>query len=199
MDDNSPDGTGEAVVELKATYPNLTLVSRTKKDGLGRAYINAFGEVLRSSDVRSVIMMDADFSFQLRYLPEMIKKSENYSVIIGSRYIQGSRIIGWSLWRKVLSSFGNFYCSVILYMPIHDYTCGFNVISVEMLRKLDFSNMDVSGHAFILELKYLLYKAGATFFEVPITFVDRTEGKSKISWHIIGEGVLAPWKMIMRK
>ncbi len=198
-DDNSPDGTAVAVIELKKQYLNLSLISRKQKDGLGKAYINAFLQILQDKDIRSVIMMDADFSFQLRYLPEMIKKSEDYSVVIGSRYVSGSKIIGWGLWRKVLSFFGNFYCNIILRMPIHDYTCGFNVISAEFLRKVDFSEMDASGYAFILELKYLLHKSGATFFEVPIIFVDRIEGKSKISSHIISEGVLAPWKMIMRK
>lgn len=144
-------------------------------------------------------MMDADFSYQLRFLPEMIKKSENFGVVIGSRYVKGSIIFGWNWWRKVLSFLGNFYCDTILRMPIKDYTCGFNVIRTDFLRKINFSKMDASGYAFILELKYLLYKSGATFFEVPITFVDRVEGKSKISWRIVGEGVLAPWKMVLIK
>lgn len=198
-DDNSPDGTALVVTELKKQYPNLSLISRLQKDGLGKAYINAFLQVLQNKDVESVIMMDADFSFQLKYLPEMIRKNADYGVVIGSRYVKGSKIIGWQLWRKFLSSFGNFYCGVILRMNIHDYTCGFVVISTEFLRKVDFSRMDASGYAFIPELKYLLYKAGATFFEVPITFVDRVEGQSKISSHIISEGVLAPWKMIIRE
>ena len=198
-DDNSPDGTGLEVMELQKKYHNLSLISRKQKDGLGKAYINAFSEILNNKDVRSIIMMDADFSFQLRYLPEMIKKSENYSVVIGSRYVQGSKIIGWNFWRKTLSFFGNFYCNIILHMPIHDYTCGYNVISAEMLRRIDFSKMDATGYAFILELKCLLFEVGATFFEVPITFVDRTDGKSKISWHIIGEGVFAPRKMLKRR
>jgi len=198
-DDSSPDGTALAVAELKKKYPNLSLISKKQKNGLGKAYINAFLEVLKDADIESVIMMDADFSSQLRYLPEMIEKSKNYSVVIGSRYVLGSKIIGWNWWRKILSRFGNFYCGIILRMPIHDYTCGFNVISAEFLRKVDFSTLDASGYAFIPELKYLLRKAGATFFEVPITFIDRLEGKSKISSHVIGEGVLAPWKMIFKK
>ncbi len=151
---------------------------------------------MKNDDVHSVIMMDADLSHKPKYLSRMIKCGENYSVVIGSRYISGGKIIGWQLWRKMLSRFGNLYCNAILCLPIHDYTSGFNVISAEFLRKVDFSKMDASGYAFMLELKYLLYKAGATFFEVPITFVDRIEGQSKISFNIIWEGILSPWKMI---
>ncbi|MFZ2621015.1 MAG: polyprenol monophosphomannose synthase [Minisyncoccia bacterium] len=198
-DDNSPDGTGMIVLGMQKQYPNLSLISRKQKDGLGKAYINAFREVLKDKGVRAIIMMDADFTAQLKFLPEMMTKSKDYSVVIGSRYVSGSKILGWQLWRKVLSFSGNFYCRIILRMPIRDYTCGFNVISADLLRKVDLSKMDASGYAFILELKYILYKVGATFFEVPITFVDRVGGESKISSHIISEGVFAPWKMIFGK
>lgn len=198
-DDNSPDGTANVVLDLAKQYPNLSLISRKQKDGLGKAYINAFQQLLSDKDIKSLVMMDADFSYQSRYLPEMFKKSEEYSVVIGSRYVKGSKIVGWQMWRKFLSFFGNTYCSLILRMPIKDYTCGFCVISTDYLRKVDFAKMDASGYAFIPELKYLLYKAGATFYEVPITFVDRTEGQSKISSHIISEGIIAPWKMLLRK
>jgi dolichol-phosphate mannosyltransferase len=198
-DDNSPDGTALAVAELKKEYSNLSILLRKQKDGLGKAYIHAFLEVLKKTDVKSVIMMDADFSPQLKYLPEMIKKSEAYSVVIGSRFVSGGKKTGVALGRRVLSFFGNLYCGMILRIPIHDYTCGFNVISVEFLRKIDFSKISASGYAFILELKYFLYKADATFFEVPITFIDRIEGKSKISSNIVLEGLWIPWKMILRK
>jgi dolichol-phosphate mannosyltransferase len=199
-DNDSPDGTAKVVIEFQKQYKNLFLLPRKPQNGLGTAYVNVFLKILKENvNIRKIIMMDADFASQLQYLPEMIKKSEDYSVVIGSRYLSGSKIIGWNWWRKILSRFGNFYCNTILHMPINDYTCGYNVISIEFLRKIDFSKMDASGYAFIIELKYLLYKAGATFFEVPITFVDRVEGKSKISFHIIWEGIVAPWKMIFRK
>jgi dolichol-phosphate mannosyltransferase len=198
-DDNSPDGTGQEVLELAKKYPHLSLISRKEKNGLGKAYVNAFINVLADKEVGRVIMMDADLSLQPKYLPEMIKKSEEYSVVIGSRYVTGSKIVGWQFWRRILSFCGNFYCSLIVRMPIKDYTCGFNVISAELLRKIDFSKMDASGYAFILELKYLLYKAGATFCEVPIVFVERLGGESKISSHIVHEGILAPWKMLFKK
>ncbi len=199
VDDNSPDGTSNTVLELSRQYPNLCLISRPVKKGLGQAYINAFAEVLEDREVRTIIMMDADLSHEPKYLPEMIKKREKFEVVVGSRYIKGGGTVGWEIWRRVLSFLGNFYCWIITGMPIHDCTGGFNVISADLMRKIDLSKLDMSGYAFIMQLKYLLYKAGATFIEVPIIFQNRSQGQSKISSHIISEGVLAPWKMIMRE
>ena len=198
-DDNSPDGTANVVNKLKYQYPKLTLISRQKKDGLGKAYINAFTEVLKDDDVRSVVMMDADLSHDPKYLPEMFEKSKSFSVVVGSRYVDGGKTLGWELWRRVLSFWGNFYCRTITGMPVMDCTGGFNVIHVDLLRKINFSKMDMSGYAFIMEVKYLLYKAGGTFFEVPITFANRIGGESKISSHIISEGIIAPWKIKLTK
>lgn len=198
-DDSSPDGTGKKVEELKYRYPNLSLISRKSKDGLGRAYINAFGEVLKDSNVRSVVMMDADFSHDPKYLIPMFNKSKNYTVVVGSRYVEGGKTMGWEVWRRILSFCGNFYCRTITGIPIKDCTGGFNVIDAELLRKIDFSKMDMSGYAFIMEIKYLLYKAGGTFFEVPIVFKNRAKGETKISGHIISEGIIAPWKIKFSK
>jgi len=139
--------------------------------------------------------MDADFSHDPKYLVEMFKKSKEYSVVVGSRYVLGGKTVGWELWRRILSFCGNFYCRTITGMPVKDCTGGFNIIHTDLLRKIDFSKMDMSGYAFIMEIKYLLYRAGGTFFEVPITFVNRVGGESKISSHIISEGIIAPWKI----
>jgi dolichol-phosphate mannosyltransferase len=198
-DDSSPDGTGKAVQDLKFKYPRLRLLTRSKKEGLGKAYINAYNEVLKDKDLKSVIMMDADLSHDPKYLQEMFKQSQKYSVVVGSRYVRGGRTVGWEIWRRVLSYCANIYCRIITGLPVHDCTGGFNVISADLLRKIDFSKMDMSGYAFIMELKYHLYKAGGNFFEVPITFVNRVGGESKISGHIISEGILAPWKIKLSK
>lgn len=197
-DDSSPDKTGEVVTRLTSEYPNLSLVSRAEKNGLGRAYLNAFSHVLADPTVRTVTMMDADLSHQPKYLPEMFERSTEYTVVMGSRYVPGGKTIGWELWRRVLSFGANLYCRLVTYIPIHDCTGGFNIISADLLRKIDFSNMDMSGYAFIMELKYMLYLYGGTFCEVPITFVNRVGGESKMSGHIISEGVFAPWKMVNR-
>ena len=198
-DDSSPDGTADMVRELQSKHPNLSLIIQKEKKGLGRAYINAFNHVLQGNDIRTVIMMDADLSHQPRHLIEMLRMSEQYSVVVGSRYVKDGGTEGWELWRRLLSFWGNFYCRMITRMPIKDCTTGYNVISAALLRKIDFSKMDMSGYAFIMELKYLLHKAGGTFFEVPIIFVNRAEGESKLTGHIVSEGVLAPWKMVMKK
>lgn len=198
-DDNSPDGTASVVQELMKKYSNLSIISRPQKNGLGKAYINAFNFVLKDPEVKNVIMMDSDLSHQPKYLPEMLKRSAEATVVIGSRYTKGGDTQGWELWRRLLSFFGNFYCRIITRMPIKDCTAGFNVIRADLLKKVDFSKMDMSGYAFIMELKYNLYKAGAKFYEVPIIFVNRVGGESKMSSHIINEGVLAPWKLILKK
>ena len=142
--------------------------------------------------------MDADFSHDPKYLEQMIKVSRVSNVVIGSRYVKEGKTEGWEFWRVMLSFFGNRYCKFVTGMPVYDCTAGFNVIDTRILKKLDFSSFDLSGYAFIMELKYLLWKAGATFKEIPITFKNRTGGESKISGHIISEGLLAPWKMILK-
>ncbi len=198
-DDNSPDGTSDAVRDLQKIYPRLSLITRNVKNGLGRAYTNAFSKVLKDDSLKNVIMMDADFSHDPVYLKEMLVRAEKYSVVIGSRYVAGGKTVGWELWRRILSFMGNFYCRTITGMPIMDCTGGFNVIRAQLLRKIDFEKMDMSGYAFIMEIKYLLYKAGGTFFEVPIIFKNRARGETKITGHIISEGIIAPWKIKLTK
>lgn len=199
VDDDSPDGTGHVVAEMQARYPRLSLISREKKEGLGRAYTHAFKNILTQGDADIIITMDADLSHDPKYLPEMLKKIGEFDMVIGSRYVRGGGTEGWELWRKILSRWGNLYCKVITGMPIYDFTAGFQVIKADFLRKIDFSKIDMSGYAFLMELKYLLWKFGAKFAEVPIIFKNRVGGESKISNHIIKEGILAPWKMIFKK
>lgn len=198
VDDNSPDGTADAVRGMQRSFPNVQLLVREKKEGLGKAYIHAFRVALADASVRSIITMDADFSHQPRYLPELLKASEQYDVVIGSRYVRGGGVEGWEAWRRVLSICANMYCRLITRMPIADCTGGFNVIRTSLLRKIDFAEMDSSGYAFLQELKYMLFRAGAVLTEVPIVFKNRTMGESKITSHIMREGVIAPWKMIFK-
>jgi dolichol-phosphate mannosyltransferase len=141
------------------------------------------------------VPMDADFSHDLRYLPEMLAAAESVDVCIGSRHVPGGGTQGWEPWRRFLSAFANRYCRAITRMPLHDMTAGFMVIRAEVLARAKINALDNSGYAFLMELKYLLWKTGATFAEMPIVFKERREGESKISNHIIFEGVSAPWKM----
>lgn len=195
VDDNSPDKTADTVLSLKPKFPNLALFSREKKEGLGRAYIGAFLEVLKDKEIKRIVTMDADFSHDPRALPPMLEAAERHDLIIGSRYVSGGSIVGWELWRRILSRCANFYCRLVTWIPVHDCTAGFQVINTDILRKIDLSKIDSSGYAFLMELKYLISKAGASVKEMPIVFKNRIGGESKISSHIIREGIFAPWKI----
>lgn len=199
VDDNSPDGTAEIVNTLKSKYPNLAILNRKGKEGLGKAYMNAFQEVLKDSSVDTVIMMDADFSHDPKNLADLIKLREQYDVVVGSRYIKGGGTVGWELWRRIISQGGGIYSRLITGLPVHDCTGGFNAISTKFLRRVNFEKIDASGYAFQIELKYNLFKLGAKFIETPIIFKNRVTGESKITNFIIREGILAPWRMRLRK
>jgi len=203
VDDNSPDGTGSIVREITKKNVRVSLLSREKKDGLGKAYIAGFKEVLKNKDVDLIVMMDADFSHDPKYLPTMLKLAEEYDVVLGSRYVKGGGTVGWELWRRTLSYFGNLYARVVAGLPVHDCTGGYNAIRVSKLRQVDLDNMNVSGYAFIMGLKFLLVRTGALFVEFPIIFHNRREGESKMSAGSIAryfnEGILAPWRMRFRK
>ncbi len=195
VDDNSPDGTGRLIQELQGQYSNLSLFSREKKEGLGKAYKDAFLHILQNPEIKRVVMMDADFSHNPKYLSEMLAKSQEYDLVIGSRYVNGGGVQGWNFWRRLLSLGGNKYSRIIVGIPLSDCTAGFNSISTEFLKKIDLENIHTNGYAFQVHLKYLLWKAGASIFEVPIHFTDRVFGKSKLSSNIIQEGLLLPWKI----
>lgn len=199
VDDNSPDGTADVVIALQSRFTQLKLIRRANKEGLGRAYVCAFKEVLKEAGVDVVIMMDADSSHHPSYLPAMLSRVRGGNVVIGSRYVRGGKTTGWELWRRVLSRCGNWYCRLITGMPIRDCTGGFNVMSASALRGINLDTLDTSGFAFIMDLKYALYSAGATFVEVPIEFANRRMGESKISNHVIREGIIAPWKMRFKR
>lgn len=199
VDDSSPDGTADVVRNLKNIYPRLELLKKPQKNGLGGAYVEGFKKALEESEVRKVVMMDGDFSHNPKYLPLLFEESENHSLVVGSRYVSSGNISQWELWRKILSAGGNFYVRTILGRQINDWTGGFNCIQSEFLRKVDFEKIDLSGYAFIMGVKYALLKAGAVVKEIPITFEARRGGESKISRHIISEGIIAPWKIIFKQ
>lgn len=199
VDDNSPDGTAGAVRRMQADYPNLSIIVRAKKEGLGRAYIFAIEKVLEDAEVENVILMDADFSHDPAYLPQICDLSKNYDVVIGSRYINGGGTSGWELWRRLLSKCGNFYIRMITRMPIKDCTGGFCALKASILKKINLYDIKSSGYAFLSEFKYLLYINGASFKELPIIFKNRVDGESKLVGHIVKEAILAPWRLILRK
>jgi dolichol-phosphate mannosyltransferase len=199
VDDSSPDNTAGIVKNLQNQYAALFLLERPMKNGLGGAYIAAFKKLLADPDIKNIVMMDADFSHNPKYLSQMIAEAENYGLVIGSRYIKGGGIAKWELWRKILSAGGNFYVRILLGRRVHDWTGGFNCIKADYLRKVDLDKIDLSGYAFIMGFKYFLIRAGASVKEIPIVFEARRGGESKMSNHIIREGILAPWKLILKK
>jgi len=199
VDDNSPDGTAQAVRELQRAYPALKLLERPEKDGLGGAYIAGFRHVLNNTSVDRIITMDADFSHAPADISRLLDASIGHDLVIGSRYVLGGGIAKWELWRRLLSRGGNFYVRLVLGYPIRDWTGGFNCIATDALKRIDLNRIDLSGYAFLQELKYLFIRAGARFTEVPIIFGARRGGESKISGFIIREGIIGPWKIRQRK
>ncbi len=199
VDDNSPDGTADEVRKCMQRYPAVRLLSRPGKEGLGAAYISAFKEVLKDESVERVITMDADFSHHPKHLPELISTTEHVALVIGSRYVKGGGVAKWEFWRRQLSYWANVYVRLILRYPIRDWTTGYQCITTRALRSLNFDAIDLSGYAFLQELKYSLVSSGATFREIPITFQARRDGESKISGFIIREGISGPWKMRSQK
>lgn len=199
VDDNSPDGTAHIVRELAAKDARIGLLFRQKKEGLGKAYLNAFDEVLRDPSMAWIQTMDADFSHDPKYFPAIFEASTHADVVIGSRYTRGGSMAQLARWRRVLSRFASYYCSFITGMPINDCTAGFILIRTSSLRKINLHAFDSSGFAFLMELKYKLWKRGARIAEVPIVFGNRGEGKSKLTKRIIIEGFIAPWRMRFKK
>lgn len=200
IDDNSPDKTSEVVAELMLKYKNLHILKRQNKTGLGDAYKDGMKKVLMEENIKYIITMDADGSHSPEYLKEFLVEINNYDLIIGSRYVNGGGTENWELWRKKLSSFGNFYAKLLTGMKINDFTAGFMCIRKEFLAKVDFDKIDSSGYSFLIELKYSLIKLlGARVKEVPIIFERRLEGESKISKKIVIEGLLTLWRLLLKR
>lgn len=195
VDDNSPDGTAEVVRGLMAQDPYILMLNRKGKEGLGKAYLAAFAEVLKDPSVEWIQMMDADFSHDPKYLPSLLAATHDADVVVGSRYVRGGGMVGWVLWRKLLSRFANLYCKTITGMPLDDCTAGFILMRTSFMQEAALQDINAKGHAFMMELKYRLWKKGARIAEVPVLLENRQHGVSKMSRGVIGEGMLAPWRM----
>lgn len=204
VDDNSPDGTAEVVMSMVRLYPNLSLISRERKEGLGAAYADAILRLRGDPSTRALILMDADGSHDPSYLPKLRGELAVHDMVIGSRYISGGGVDEWELWRRLLSRFGNQYARILTGMPVNDITAGFIGMSRPLLEKIDFTRGGSVGYAFLMELKHAaIITHGARYKEIPIAFAARREGESKLSHHIIREGIMAPlrifWKRIWNR
>lgn len=194
IDDNSPDGTGELVENLKQKYSELHVIHREKKLGLGTAYILGFKWALQK-DFDYIFTMDADFSHNPDYLPEFLEKLKNYDLVVGSRYVEGGGVRNWPIRRRIISRFGNFYAKTILRYYINDSTSGFMGFNRKVLEKIKIDEVKSEGYGFLIEMKYRTYNLGFKIFEYPIIFADRMLGKSKISKNIIWEAIFLVWRL----
>lgn len=199
VDDNSPDGTGQLVAEWAETPQyegRLFLLRRAGKLGLGTAYIAGFRWALARS-YRRILEMDADFSHNPRYLPELLAAAEEADLVLGSRYVPGGGVKNWGFWRRFLSRGGSLYARVLLGLPYQDLTGGFKCFRREVLETLDLGAIRSNGYSFQIELTYRAHCKGFKIKEVPIIFEDREVGKSKMSKNIFWEAVLMVWKLRM--
>ncbi len=190
IDDNSPDQTAALVQAAQQEFPNLHLLSRAKKEGLGRAYLAGFAWALKH-DFTFVITMDADFSHDPRDIAQLAQAlQEGAQVAIGSRYIGGIRIINWPFKRLLLSYGGSIYTRLITGLPVLDTNGGMNGYHRAALAYLTQTPLKTHGYAFQIEVKYRLWSHGFKLQEVPITFTERRHGISKMSGHIVREALL---------
>jgi dolichol-phosphate mannosyltransferase len=194
VDDGSPDGTGDLVKRVSAELPDVHLMSRQAKSGLGSAYRAGFVWGL-DNGYDALIEMDADFSHDPGALPELLAPlREGYDAAIGSRYIKGGNVPNWARHRHLLSQGGNRYASFVLGLGVADSTAGFRAYSAGLMRKLDLGKIRAEGYGFQIEMTYRAKQQGATIKEVPITFVDRVAGESKMSSRIVFEALaLVTW------
>jgi dolichol-phosphate mannosyltransferase len=188
VDDSSPDGTGELADQLAATRPWVSVLHRPVKDGLGRAYLAGFDWALERPYTH-IIEMDCDLSHPVDALPAMLDASREADLVLGSRYVQGGGVEGWPLSRKLISRGGCTYARVVLGVPIHDLTGGFKCFRRWVLESLDLRDVHAGGYAFQIELTYRTLRMGGRVVEIPITFVDREAGSSKMSRSIVLEAI----------
>jgi dolichol-phosphate mannosyltransferase len=189
-DDGSPDGTGEIADRLAAELNYVEVLHRDRKEGIGPAYVAAFKHVLQG-DSELILEMDCDFSHDPADVPRLIAACEaGADLALGSRYVRGGGTRNWGLLRRVVSWGGSFYARVILGLGVHDLTGGFKCFRRAVLESLDLDSVESKGYAFQIELTYRAAKHGFHIQEIPIVFVDRTEGTSKMSKRIFLEAVV---------
>jgi dolichol-phosphate mannosyltransferase len=197
VDDNSPDGTGKLADELAAKNPNIHVLHRQEKRGLGRAYLAAFGWALER-DFEFIMEMDSDFSHNPDDIPKFIEAAQNADLVLGSRYCGGIRVINWPLRRLLLSTGAAQYVRIITGMPFSDPTGGFKCFRKRALQSLDLNAIRSDGYSFQIEVTHRLWMKGMRVAEVPIIFTERFEGCSKMSGNIVWEALIMVWRLWMQ-
>ncbi|MDP9028554.1 MAG: polyprenol monophosphomannose synthase, partial [Actinomycetota bacterium] len=189
VDDGSPDGTGELADEIAASDPAVQVVHRSSKEGLGAAYLAGFAWALeRGFDV--IVESDVDGSHQPEQLPALLAALDGHDMVVGSRWVRGGEIVNWPLSRRVISIGGSFYARTLLRLSERDVTGGFRVFRAEALRTIGLGRIDSLGYCFQIEVLWRAERAGLRIAEVPITFIERVNGVSKMTGNIAGEAML---------
>jgi len=193
IDDNSPDGTGELADRLAAGHSHVEVLHRLRKEGLGPAYLAGFRRAL-AEGAELVLEMDADFSHDPADVPRLVAAASDADLVLGSRYVEGGAVGNWGHIRRFVSSGGSWYARVLLGVEVRDMTCGFRCYRRAVLETLDLDAIASQGYVFQIESTYRTLRAGFRVVEVPITFVDREHGGSKMSRSIVLEAI---WKVPM--
>jgi dolichol-phosphate mannosyltransferase len=195
VDDGSPDGTGEIVDGIMATNSRVNIMRRPKKLGLGTAYVAGFGWALER-EYAYVFEMDADFSHDPAHLRDFLRAITASDLVLGSRYRNGKvTVVNWPIARLILSYFANVYARAVTGLPVWDATGGFKCFRRSVLEAIDLSKVRSNGYAFQIEMSFRAWKRGFRIVEIPIVFVDRTEGQSKMSRSIVREAIWMVWRL----
>ncbi len=196
IDDQSPDGTGELAEGLARQYPGrIQVLHRSGRRGLGRAYVDGMRKAA-GEGVELVCQMDADLSHDPRQLPQLMAAASRADVVIGSRYIAGGRILNWPLRRRWLSRLANVYIRAVTRLTARDCTSGYRCWRRTALASLPLDRFVSDGYSFLVEMLFVAAERGCRIAEVPITFVERREGESKISKAVLLESAITPWRLV---
>jgi dolichol-phosphate mannosyltransferase len=193
IDDGSPDGTGALADQMAAADPRIHVLHRTAKEGLGKAYLAGFRWAL-AREYAYVFEMDADFSHDPKYLNHFLKSIADADLVLGSRYKSGVNVVNWPMSRLLLSFFANKYVRWVTWMPLTDATGGFKCFRRAVLEAIDLDDVRSNGYAFQIEMSFRAFRKGFRVREIPIVFVDRIEGQSKMNKKIVREAIwMVPW------
>ncbi len=199
VDDQSPDGTGVIADELSRDHPGrVEVIHRSGSRGLGRSYVEGFSRAFAGGH-DLICQMDADLSHDPKYLPEIVAAAADHDLVIGSRYLKGVSVVNWPLHRIFLSAFANRYIRTVTRFAVNDCTSGFRCWRREALERIPLERIVSDGYSFLIEMLYEATRRDFRIAEVPIIFVERREGVSKVSTAVLAESVVMPWRVAWRK
>ena len=199
VDDGSPDGTGAIADALAAQHPGrIEVMHRTGPRGLGRSYVDGLLHAIREERAEFICQMDADLSHNPEYLPDLVQAAATHDLVIGSRYLRGVSVVNWPLHRIFLSAFGNRYIRSITSLSASDCTSGYRCWRREALARMPIAEMVSDGYSFLVEMLYEAQRRGLRIGEVPIIFIERRLGQSKLSGNVLIESLIMPWRLVFR-